>query len=574
MDQIFLELGIVIIVATSLGYLSRLLRQPMIPAYIVTGLLIGPYALSFISDTQLITTFAEIGIAFLLFVVGLELDFKRLKDIGMVASVGATFQIFVLFCFGYFIGVITNAFTRIELIYLGIIFAFSSTMVVVKLLSDKQELDTLHGRIVIGILLMQDIFAILALSVLGTLQEFALVVLMSAVFKAVFLLVAAVLISRYVFPALFRFAAHSQELLFLLSITTCFLFAIIVNLLGFSIAIGGFLAGVTLANLPYNLEIIARVKPLRDFFSPLFFVALGMEIPFDSIGRVMVPFIVFLLFIVIMKPFLIMAITALFGYTRRTSFLTGISLAQISEFSLIIAAHGLVLGQISAEIVSLAVLLAGVSISLTTYFIKYDNAIYHFFSHELKLLDQIGEEREELKYLNSHKRHEVILIGYDRIGYSVARTLKRIEKNYIVVDYNPDIIKRLIREKIPCMYGDIGDLEIIQRLNLHSAETVISTIPDVHDNLLLIKKVKQANEHATIFVTAGKVDEALELYDFGADYVILPHFLGGDHMSVILEEVRSDVNKIIGKKLEHIDELRRRKELGHEHPHHRHKNGH
>lgn len=566
MEQLFLQMGIIIVVATIFACISRLLKQPLIPGYIFAGLLIGPFCLGIIKDAKLITSFSEIGIAFLLFVVGLELDLKRLKDIGLVASVGGTLQIFMLFCFGYFIAVISKSFSRTELFYIGLILAFSSTMVVVKLLSDKKTLDTLHGRIIVGVLLMEDLVSIVAISILSTLNSPHFGIIVFSIFKAFAVFVVAIFASKYIFPAIFRFAAHSQELLFLLSITTCFVFSMLASYIGFSIAIGSFIAGLALANLPYNIEIVSRVKPLRDFFLTLFIVTLGMQLPIGSIGKIFVPFLFFLGFIIFFKPFITMTICSTFGYTKRTSFLTAVSLPQISEFSLIIVAQGLSLGHVSVQVASLAVMLAVVTITWTTYISKYDCNIYNLLSSSLKAFDRIGDAKDELKYLNDRKSFEVILIGYDRIGYSIAKTLRRLGKTWLVVDFNPDTIKRLINEKVHCIYGDVGDVEILEKLNLGDAKVIISTIPHVQDNMLLIKKIKHVNEKAAIIVTANKLEEALKLYNYGADYVILPHFLGGEHASFILEELANDVNKIASTKLKHIEELKLRRELGHEHP--------
>jgi Kef-type K+ transport system membrane component KefB/Trk K+ transport system NAD-binding subunit len=573
MEQLFFEVGIVIIVATMLGYVSRMLRQPLIPAYIITGLVLGPVGLGFVSDTGLIKTLSEIGIAFLLFVVGLELDMKRLRDIGLVASVGGTLQIFLLFCFGYLVAIISRSFSFVEAIYIGLMLAFSSTMVVVKLLSDKKVLDTLHGRIIIGILLMEDIFAIISLSLLSTVNSFSLILLLWSLFKAVAILVGAVFVSRYIFPPLFRFAAQSQELLFLLSLTTCFLFSMIAYYMGFSIAIGGFIAGVTLANLPYNIEIVGKIKPLRDFFLTLFFVSLGMEVQLLNMGAIVIPLVIFLGFVIVFKPFIIMVICSLFGYTKRTSFLTAIYLTQISEFSLIIVAQGVLLNQVGSQIFSIALMLAVLTMTITAYFAKYENLTYSVVGNRLTLFDRIVD-RKELSEAEPDGGYEVILVGYDRVGYSIARTLSRLKKKWLVVDFNPEIIKRLMKEHVHCLYGDIGDVEIIDRLNLKEVRIVISTIPYMRENLLLLKKIRQENEKATVFVTANKVDEALKMYEHGADYVILPHFLGADHVAVILEEATADVKKLKSTKTKHIQELKSRKEMGHEHPSNHYKNEH
>lgn len=342
MNNIFFDIGMIIIIATVFALMARLIKQPLIPAYILTGLFIGPW-MGWITEKSTIITLSEIGIAFLLFIVGLEIDLRKLKNIGLVGTLGGTIQILALFSVGFILASLLG-FLPLEAVYLGMVIAFSSTMVVLKLLSDKRELDTLHGRIIIGILLMQDVFAIFALSILGSLNQMSVWSLFLSLLKAGVVVGIAFLASKFVFPKIFTFAAKSQEMLLLIALFVCFLFSILFNYIGFSIIIGAFIAGVTLANLPYNIEIISRVKSLRDFFSTIFFVSLGMDLAVGSVSKIMVPLFLILLATVFLKPIITMFVTSYFGFKKRTSFYTGMSLGQVSEFSLIIVSQGLVLG--------------------------------------------------------------------------------------------------------------------------------------------------------------------------------------------------------------------------------------
>ncbi|MBW3000167.1 cation:proton antiporter, partial [Candidatus Woesearchaeota archaeon] len=369
--NIFYQIGILIIIATVGAYLIRLLKQPLIPAYILSGVIIGPI-LGLITSHEVITTMSEIGIAFLLFIVGLELNFKKLRDIGAVASVGGLIQIILLFALGFVISS-SLGFANMESIYIGLVVAFSSTMIVIKLLLDKKSLNTLHGKIIIGILLVQDVAAILAMSLLSSVDGFSILVLLFSALKAGGIILFAVLAGKYIFPYLFKFAAKSMELLFLLSLSVCFGFSLLFASVGFSIAIGAFIAGVSLANLQYNVEIISRVRSLRDFFATLFFVSLGMNLLLDTLPKIILPAIVLTLVVIFIKPFVTLFICSFFGYTKRTSFLTSISLAQISEFSLIIVAQGMLLGHLSKEIFSLSIVLAVITIISTSYMIKFDD---------------------------------------------------------------------------------------------------------------------------------------------------------------------------------------------------------
>ncbi len=564
-NSVFFEIGIIIIIATVFAFIAKKLKQPLIPAYIVTGLLMGPiYGL--ITNKELITTMSEIGIAFLLFIVGLEMNFKKLKDVSLVAGLGGTIRSVSMFSLGFVIALILGFVTK-EALYIGIIIAFSSTMVVIKLISDKRELDTLHGRIVVGILLLEDILAILALSLLTSLNGNSFMAVIFALIKGMLLLIAIWALTKFVFPAIFKVSAKNQELLFLSSISACFLLSIMAYYLSFSIAIGAFLAGLSLANLPYNFAIIGKVRSLRDFFATIFFVSLGMELMLDQIKQIIVPLLILLGLVIIIKPFITMFICSFFGYKRRISFLTSIHLAQVSEFSLIIVAQGLLLGHISRSIFTLTILVAIITMVSTSYFIQFDNSIYSKFKKFLKPFDRFTEGYEELEYLPK-KKIDVIMCGHNRIGYSISGTIKKLKKKLLVVDYNPEIIKMLIKKRISCLYGDAGDIEVIERLPFKEAQMVISTIPSSKVNKLLIENVKEVNQEAIIYVTASSVEKALNLYDAGADYVILPHFLGGEHVSLLIEEFSANVGKIIENKLKHIKELKHRQSIGHEHPKH------
>ncbi|MAE43117.1 sodium:proton exchanger [Candidatus Woesearchaeota archaeon] len=567
MENIFFDIGFVIIIATMFAYFAKFLKQPLIPAYILAGVIIGP-VLGLITNTEVITTLSEIGIAFLLFIVGLEINIKKLKDVGIVSSFGGIIQVIAISAIAFIISLLLG-FIILESVYIALVIALSSTMVVIKLLSDKREIDTLHGKIIIGILLIQDIVAIIALSILGSLNEFSFIVITISIIKGILAILVAVAVSKYIFPSLFGFAAKSQELLFISAVAVSFLYSILFNYLGFSIAIGAFIAGVSLANLQYNIEIIAKVKSLRDFFSVMFFVSLGMELLLGTFNIIIKPLIVLLLLVIIAKPLIIIFTTSFFGHKKRTSFLTAVSLAQISEFSLIIVTQGLLLGHINQEIFSLTVLLAIITITLTTYFIKFENRIYKKLARYLDVFDKFTENKDDLEYMPKRKKKEIILCGYNRIGYGIVKTLRKIKKSVLVVDFNPETIRNLIRQKLPCLYGDIGDIEVLERLNFKKAKMVISTIPTKTDNKLLIRTAKKENNKIIIFVTGRHIEDALELYDAGADYVVLPHFLGGEHLSLLVENFTGDVNKIIEYKLKHINELKERHALGHEHPAHR-----
>ncbi len=566
-EALFVDIGIMIIVATIGGIIAHYLRQPLIPAYILVGVLLGP-VLGLLTQSDVIEGFGIAGIAFLLFIVGLELDVKKLKGIGPVSTIGTGIQVGVTVLLGVFIMMLLG-YGTLESIYIGFIIAFSSTMIVIKALSDAKKIHTLHGRIIIGILLMQDVIAIFALSVLGSANGISAISLLVSTTKAVLVLVGAWLCSRFIFPCIFKRTARIPELLLMSAISVCFFFSIIFHLIGFSIAIGAFVGGVSLASLPYNLEIIGRVKSLRDFFATFFFVSLGATLVLSDIKNVAVPLLVVVAFALVLKPFLLMTICAFFGYAKRVSFLASMNLTQVSEFSLILAAQGLALGHISDSTYAIAVLAALITFLFTSYATMYHQWLYEKMENILRPFELMKRGRG-LEYLPEEQKgdlsYQVVLVGYDRLGYSILTPFQKKKKNFVVIDYNPDIIRRLKNRRIPCIYGDIGDPEILGRIDSRILKMLVSTVPAYEDNVRILDYVRRENKKATVFVTAESIDEALQLYTRGADYVILSHFLGGERVGLLLDELGDNIKELAKNKKAHIKELKRRQRLDHEHP--------
>ncbi|PIZ50464.1 hypothetical protein COY27_07055 [Candidatus Woesearchaeota archaeon CG_4_10_14_0_2_um_filter_33_13] len=560
--DIFVEIGVIVVIAALTAFILRIIKQPQILAYVLVGILITP-VFKLVTNSTIIESMSTIGVAFLLFIVGMEMELKKLKTVTLVSSVGGIIQIILTFVFGYLIAILLG-FLNLEAAYIGLMLSFSSTMIVMKLLSDKRELSTLHGRIVVGILLLQDIIAIFALSILTSVNGFSWTIFGFALLKFSSLFGVAYLFSKFLFPKYFRFAAKNEELLLISSLAVCFIFSLAFQFLGFSVAIGAFVAGIALGNLEYSFEIAAKIKSLRDFFSLLFFVSLGMALSLSVLKDMWLQLIILLLATIILKPFIIMLICSLFRYTKKPAFLTAISLAQIGEFSLILAAQGLLLGHISQDLFSLTVIVTIISITLTSYFIQYDQWFFKISEKPLKIFNMFTTEG--LEYLPTEVKSKIILCGHNRIGYSILRKLHKVKKKILVVDYNPEIIAMMVKEGYHCIYGNVTDEEIIHKMNLSEITMLISTIPGIDDNLHLIRKLRNVNHKAKIFVTANEIEDALKLYKNGADYVILPHFLGGEHVGNIIEQHRSKKIDLKQEKEDHIKHLQQRKDVGHEHP--------
>ena len=564
--EILIELGLIIIITTLIAGVIRLLKQPLIIAYILSGIVVGPYFFNFLKSTETINTFSHIGIALLLFIVGLNLSPKVIREVGKISSITGIGQVLFTSFIGFLLSKLFG-FSTITSIYIAIALAFSSTIIIMKLLSDKDDINTLYGKISIGFLIVQDLIAMLILMVISsTSKNFSFSTLVFETILTGFgLMVLIFLIGIYILPKLIKLAAKSQEFLLLFSISWCLALASLFYSLNFSMEIGALLAGMTLSLSPYRYEISSRMRPLRDFFIIIFFVLLGSQMVFSNIYKFVPAIILFSVFILIGNPLIVMILMGIMGYTKRNSFLAGLTVAQISEFSLIIVALGVKVGHISNDILSFITVIGLITITGSSYMIIYADKIYSRISKYLKIFEKKGDKVDEHKYHN-HESHDIILFGYNRIGYDLLETFKKIKKKFLVVDYNPETIVKLAKEGIECRYGDAGDSELLSELNFSKAKMIYSTIPDFDTNIILVNKIRESNKKAIVIVISHQIDEAIELYNSGATYVLMPHFLGGSHTSTLIEKYGLNLNKFLKEKTIHIEHLRNRKDLGHEHP--------
>ena len=555
-QNLIFDVAVIIIIAAILAYFARLLKQPLILAYIVTGLLAGSLLPNLIRDTATIDLFSQIGIAFLLFIVGINLGFSKLKEVGKISLITGLGQVVFTSVIGYFIAIYLG-FSTIESAYLGLALAFSSTIIIVKLLSDKNDMDSLYGKISIGFLLVQDFIAIIALVLLSSLSNYdgSLVdIIFMNLLKIILLLVGVYLVSRFLLPTVFSKVARNQELLFISSISWCFFLAIVSALLGFSIEIGAFLAGIALANLPYHYEISSKVKPLRDFFLILFFVVLGTQMKLGSYEQLLIPALILSLFVLIGNPLVVMILMGIFGYTKRTSFLTSLAVAQISEFSLILVVLGNRLGHLNGEIVAFVTFVGIITITLSTYMITYGDKLYSIFSRFLNIFER--KETVEKK-ISSHDKENylMLLIGYGRTGSILMRNLKDYKDKMLVVDYNPDAIRKLSKKGYHVLYGDASDADFLQEIKKFNPKVVISMVMHLEDNLLVLRFFKKNLKDCTVILKGMSPQDALDLYENGADYVMLPLISGAESLSIMIKDVIRKKSKIAKYRNEHIKHL-------------------
>lgn len=549
MNSIFIELTVVLIFAGLIALLIDLLKQPSLIAYIITGLILGPLGYYQFRNSDLFSGLGQIGITLLLFMVGLQLDVTQLKKIGKTALLVGVGQIIFTSVIGFFI-LRALHFSLTASLFIAPALTFSSTIIVVKLLTEKKDLQSLYGKMVVGIFLTQDFIAILILIAMSTFSGSGSPLysglpvwqnIMMAFVRGLILLLLVYWLSAKVFPKLLRHIGKNDELMLIFSLAWALGLAAFVSLpfMGFSLEIGGFLAGLSLGRSGVHYEISGRIRPLRDFFLIIFFISLGSSLALAGAGTLAWPAIILALFVLIGNPLIIMILLGVFGYKPRTGFLTGVTVAQVSEFSLILVTLAYKLGSLNQSEVGLVTLVAVITIALSSYMIKYSDRIYEHIRFFLQIFDfrkGAAEKHLNTKVLKNH----IILIGAHRLGHHLIDALSKQPAPFVVVDFNPEVVEHYLAEGVAAICGDITDSYVQEEINLESAKMVISTVPDFNDNLILLDAVRRAAQNRRVkpklIFAAQDEDEIKALYGQNIDYVVSPHFLGGQHLAKLLTD--------------------------------------
>ncbi len=538
LEELFFEIGIVLIIAAAISMLVYRFKQPIIIAYILTGVIVGPGLLALTHNHSVFDVMSEIGVAFLLFTVGLGLDWRNAKDVGGIAAVTGVGQVLFSGGIGWVVGIALGL-DPITSLYLAIAFAFSSTIVIVKLLMDKEDLDSLYGRISVGFLLVQDFIAMIILLGLGAFTGGASLeqVVVLTLLKAFILIPVLWVISVKVVPQVLSYVAKSQELLFIFSIAWCFLIAGLLVLLGFGMELGALIAGITLSSTVYYREINARIRPLRDFFLIMFFIVLGTRLGIDSITSLLFPTIIFSIVILVAKPFIVMVIMRALGYHPRTGFLSGTSMAQISEFSFIVIAAGISIGHLDESVLALATAIGIVTIAVSSFLIEHNELFYEKIKWAMRPLEP--KKTLDIEQLQNHKPTDVLMIGYHRSGAMLLPTIQGLRRSYTIVDFDPMVIRSLAEEGLPAIYGDAGDENFLEEVKADRARLIVSTVPDVVISTALLTYLKSRNYKGVVVVSVHKRSDAETCYNLGATYVIVPSVLSGTKFSEILSEKKT-----------------------------------
>ena len=523
-----LELTLFLLITAALGIMLKLLRQPLILAYIATGVVLTVFGFLSAGNKEVFDVFLRLGLTFLLFLVGMEINYTALRIVGRAAVTIGIGQIAFTTLLGFPIARAVG-FDVAQSWYLALALAFSSAIVVVRLLSERNAQNSLYGKISLGVLLVQSLAAIAALFALSgasNASSFLPMPILLALAKGAVLFFAIMYLGRKLIPPLLEKIAGSNELLLITSIAWCLGAAALVMKAGFPVEIGGFLAGIAIANSSERFQIAYKIRALRDLFALVFFALLGSSLVMLNFQVIALPLIVFSLFVLIGNPLVVLLFMRLLGYVKRTSFFTGITIAQTSEFSLIFASLGLILGNIKEHTASIITAVTVVTIVASSYLILHGNSLYKFFSPVLSLFEK---KRKKEEPDTGEARKQIVLIGFHRLGENIASHLRK--QDLLVVDFNPDAVRALRNGNYSVLFGDIADENILERVGIARARLIVCTSPSLQDNLTLITAVSRFPSRPVLILRAENENDARTLYAHKeTGYVIVPNLTEGQYL--------------------------------------------
>jgi Kef-type K+ transport system membrane component KefB len=531
----FGEIAALLALAAATGFVGLVLRQPLIVSFILVGLIAGPSALDLVHSDAEITLLSELGIVMLLFLVGIKLDLALIRSLGAVSLITGLGQVAFTALVSYAIG-LALGFDPVTNFYIAAALAFSSTIIIVKLLSDKREIDSLHGKIALGILIVQDLIVVIAMISLSAVGisvgtgEHSGATVQSLLISSVVLVLFVVGFVHYLATPLAEKLAFAPELLVLFAISLAAIFAAVGDITGLGKEVGGLLAGVALASTPYRETIAARLAPLRDFLLLFFFIALGAGIDLSTLGGNALYAVMLAMFVLIGKPLIVLIVMGAMGYRKRTGFLTGMTLAQISEFSLILVTMGVSLGHVNRETLGLVTLVGLVTIAVSTYMITYSHQLYSLCESLLSRFERTGTPREPHESGTHHTTsYPIILFGLGRFGTAIGLRLHQRGIKTLGIDFDPAAVNRWRELGLEAEFGDATDSELMSELPLSQAKWLVSTVSPhptglSHEDarITLIQIARVAGFKGKIAVTSHDPDEMATMRKAGADWVIEP----------------------------------------------------
>ncbi|HPP76088.1 MAG TPA: cation:proton antiporter, partial [Armatimonadota bacterium] len=491
LHSLFEEMALLLLAAMAAGVLAVRLRQPLIIAFIIVGIISGPVGFNIIRSTEQLTFLAEMGLSLLLFVVGLKLDPQLIRRMGTVSLATGLGQITFTGLIGFTILRLIGM-PLVTSIYVAGALTLSSTILIVKLLSDKRDTDSLYGRISIGFLIVDDIVVIMAMIALsgfsGTLTVSPAMQALLIILKGTGLFLSVWALNKFIFPKFLPVVSRSIELLLLFGITWAVALAAASELLGFNKEVGAFIAGLSLASTMYRDLLTTKLASLRDFLLLFYFLELGSRLDLHAVGSQISIAIILSLLVLIGKPFIVMFILGKMGYRKRTGFMAGLTVAQISEFSLILAAMGVEVGHLDQNALGLITMVLMITMGIDVHLITHAQSLYDRARNYLNIFERKNsfQEDDSIKDLMDIDDDCVILIGLGRYGSKIFAQLTSRGRKTIGMDFDPETVKAWNAKGEKVVFGDAEDPDFAHLLPLSKARWVISSIRDNHLNNRII----------------------------------------------------------------------------------------
>ncbi|HEX7882989.1 MAG TPA: cation:proton antiporter [Afipia sp.] len=573
MHELIRDITFSILFAWVLGLAAHFFRQPLILAYLVGGFVIGPFGMGWVKSQESISTISELGLIFMLFMIGLEIDLKKIIRAGRVILIAAGGQLIgacvIGVAFFVAIGLSLGGAGKFDALYLTVACALSSTVIIVKVLYEKRELDTLPGRITLGVLVIQDIFAILFLAVQPSLGDLQISIVLMSIGRVGLLVATAMILSRFVLPRIFHQIARSPELVMLGALAWCFLIGEVAERLHLSREMGSLVAGVSLSTFPYALDVTAKVTTLRDFFITLFFVALGMTIPIPNSSTIGLALVI-AAFTVISRVVTTFLPLYFMRQGIRASLLPALNLSQISEFSLVVIQTGIAAGHITPETSSAASFAFVILAVLSTFVIMRSDPITRWAIGAMKRIgfsDLDQTQTADADHAGGHgAARRIVILGFFRAASALVSEIERQNKSLLdqisVVDFNPNVFRTLTARGIHVIYGDISNIDTLLHAGVGNAEIIILSVPDSllkgANNEKLVRHVRSMNPEAKIISTADMLADVGDIYAAGADYVTVTRITDAEELYKVidaadqglLDEKRAEMDSLLAERRE------------------------
>jgi len=561
------DIAICIIAAWVVAVICQVARQPLLLAYLVAGFAIGPRGFRWVTDAHSIDTISGIGLVLLLFMIGLEIDLKKMLNAGKVITLTALSQIVGCVALGWmYFGLVGPGQGWLEAFYLAVAAAMSSTVIIVKILYDKREMETLAGRITLGVLVLQDIAIILFLAIQPNLKNPAVGLLALALGKVLLLVAVAYIAGRFLLPPVFKLVARLPELVLVGALAWCFAMAGFAGELGLSREMGALVAGMMISTFPYTLDVVAKVTSIRDFFVTLFFVGLGMTIPMPT-WNYLLWMIIFSMFVVVSRLLTVFPPLHLMRQGFRVSLLPAINLCQMSELSLVLLALGKTAGDVSANSIGIAAFAFAFLAVDSTYAIFQNDYLLRKTVPWLNRLGLLDLDQPHVEAETSGKARRICILGFSWTASSLLEEITRekpaLVDDILIVDFNPQVYDRLRRRGVHVVYGDIAQREVLHHAGVAHAEIVICSLPNMilkgASNQRLLRQLRELNPRAQIVVHAEKLSDIPALYADGANYVSVPRLLEASDLLKVIEA--AEKNLLDEKRKAQAEQLEERNEI-------------